>query len=115
MSEYVEYLQQSEDIEYDLTDVSEFGKEPNGDPWSRKTKKLVIQLYFRREIRRGFKAWFRKQLNRPTLRVIKIENDTVEYGDERGKYEQECPCTRYLSRINLYFFQIWPSAVSHES
>ncbi|XP_065846283.1 uncharacterized protein [Oscarella lobularis] len=86
VSEYVEYLQQSEDIKYDLTDVSEFGKEPNGDPWSRKTKKLVIQLYSRREIRRGFKAWFRKQLNRPTLRVIKIENDTVEYGDERGKF-----------------------------
>ncbi|XP_065828432.1 uncharacterized protein [Oscarella lobularis] len=82
LPECVEYLQMLEEDET----VDEFDKQPNGDPWRRKTKKLVVQLYFRRKIHREFKNWFRKHLNRPNLSVIKIENDSVEYGDERGKF-----------------------------
>ncbi|XP_065833140.1 uncharacterized protein [Oscarella lobularis] len=79
LSECIEILEEEEN-------VNEFDKQFNGDPWSDKTKKLVVKLYFRRKIRREWKDWFREHLGRPYLRVIKIENDTVEYGDEQGKF-----------------------------
>ena len=78
---------------------NEFGRQPNGAPWCRKTKNLVMKLYFRRKISREVKKWFRRELDRPNLRVLKIENDSFEYGDERGKCVQECVCTAFLSAV----------------
>ena len=85
LREYQEYIKQFEDRNVSSFDGRYFGKRPNENPFDLMTKRLVVQLHFRRKNRHGFKIWFRKFLKRPYLPVLKLEND-IEYADERGKY-----------------------------
>eukprot|EP00118_Oscarella_pearsei_P006801 m.31534 g.31534 ORF g.31534 m.31534 type:complete len:867 (+) comp31511_c0_seq11:260-2860(+) len=100
-----------------FVDEESFCDFENSRLWSKSSREQILRLFCRQERHRGKKEWFRKNLNRPDLPVLKLEN-REERRDQSARYgicKFHAGLAEMLSNFSKLLFAILTSQEAVES